>query len=155
MHFIPSKLVNTQNVPSFSYFIFSNYYKELLYSQKWNSEILIFSFRSRGTLFCKGILWLEDQDLVHWRRHHQDARVSSWYHFRGLRKKGFPTDNRQSHGHKLCHSPNRHILYSYEAKFIQSLFSTRRKRLASQFNFTYIDTSMTHCPLTTLTLKII
>ena len=29
------------------------------------------------------------------------------------------------------------FLYSYEAKFIQSLLSTGRKRLASQFNFTY------------------
>ena len=29
--------------------------------------------------------WFEEQ--VHWRRHHQDARVSSW-HFRGLRRKG-------------------------------------------------------------------
>ena len=29
------------------------------------------------------------------------------------------------------------FLYSYEAEFIQSLFSTGRKRLASQFNFTY------------------
>ena len=29
------------------------------------------------------------------------------------------------------------ILYSYEAEFIQSLLSTGRKRLASQFNFTY------------------
>ena len=26
------------------------------------------------------------------RRHHQDARVSSWQHFRGLRRKGFPTE---------------------------------------------------------------
>ena len=29
------------------------------------------------------------------------------------------------------------FLYSYEAKFIQSLLSTGRKQLASQFNFTY------------------
>ena len=29
------------------------------------------------------------------------------------------------------------FLYSYEAEFIQSLLSTGRKRLASQFNFTY------------------
>ena len=47
------------------------------------------------------------------------------------------------------------FLYSYEAEFIQSLFSTGRKRLASHFNFTYIYTSMTYCPLLTLTLKII
>ena len=30
------------------------------------------------------------------------------------------------------------FLYSYEAEFIQSLRSAGRKRLASQFNFTYI-----------------
>ena len=47
------------------------------------------------------------------------------------------------------------FLYSYEAEFIQSLLSTGRKRFASQFNFTYIYTSMTYCPLITLTLKII
>ena len=29
------------------------------------------------------------------------------------------------------------FLYSYEAEFIQFLLSTDRKRLASQFNFTY------------------
>ena len=29
------------------------------------------------------------------------------------------------------------FLYSYEAEFIQSLLSTCRKRLATQFNFTY------------------
>ena len=46
---------------------------------------------------------------VHWRRHYQDARVSSWQHFRDLRGKGFPTDSRHSHGHKLCPSPIRHI----------------------------------------------
>ena len=45
------------------------------------------------------------------------------------------------------------FLYSYEAEFIQSLLSTGRKRLASQF--IHIDTSMTCCPLITLTLKII
>ena len=29
------------------------------------------------------------------------------------------------------------FLYSYEAEFIQSLLSTRKKKIASQFNFTY------------------
>ena len=29
------------------------------------------------------------------------------------------------------------FLYSYEAEFIQSLLSTGKKKLASQFNFTY------------------
>ena len=61
-----------------------------------------------------------------------------------------------SHRHKLCPSPSRYIsayfavaegwllldigwfvLFSYEAEFIQSLLMTGRKRLSSQFNFTY------------------
>ena len=79
----------------------------IIHSQKWKPEKQIFSFRSRGTLFCKGTLWFEEQ--VHWRRYHRDAQVSSWQHFRGLRRKGLPTDNRHSHGHKLCPSPSRHI----------------------------------------------
>ena len=46
------------------------------------------------------------------------------------------------------------FLYSYEAEFIQSLLSAGKKRLASQFNFTYryIDDV---CPLITQTLRII
>ena len=31
------------------------------------------------------------------------------------------------------------LLYSHEAEFIQSLLSARKKQLASQFSFTYID----------------
>ena len=84
-----------------------NYNTDLLPSQKWKSEIQIFSFRSRGTLFCKRTLLFEEQE--HWKRHYQDARVSSLQHFHGLRGKGFPTDNRHSHGHKLCPLPSRHI----------------------------------------------
>ena len=79
---------------------------QLLHSQKWKSEIQIFSFRSRGTLFCKETLWFEE--LVQWRRHHQDVWVPSWQHFPGLPRKGFPSDNRHFHGHKLC-LPPRHI----------------------------------------------
>ena len=40
-----------------------------------------------GPYFVKEQLWFEEQ--VHWRRHHQGARVSSWQHFRCLRGKGF------------------------------------------------------------------
>ena len=76
-------------------------------SRQWKSEMQILGFRSRGALFCKGTLWFEEQ--VHWRRHHQDVRVSSWQHFRGLHGKGFPTDKRHSYGHKLCPRPSRHI----------------------------------------------
>ena len=40
------------------------------------------------------------------------------------------------------------FLYSYEAGFIQSLLSTKRKQLASRFNFTYryIDNVLTVKP---------
>ena len=78
-----------------------------------NIARLVWSIKTKSVdlpifvLFCEGTLWFEEQ--VHWRRHYQDARVSSWQHFRGLRGKGFPTDNRHSHGHKLCPSPSRHI----------------------------------------------
>ena len=89
----------------------------------------ILSLRSRGNLFCKGTLWIGEQ--VHRTRHHKDTRVSGW-HFRGLRRKGFPTDNRYSHGHKMYPSSSRHI-----SVFIQSLLLAGRTRLASQFNFTY------------------
>ena len=106
---------------------------ELLPSQKWKLEIQIFGFRSRGTLFCEGTLWFEEQ--VHWRRHYQDARVSSWQHFRGLRGKVFPTDNRHSHGHRLCPSPCRHISILVRSEIHTILVG--KKRLASQFNFTY------------------
>ena len=45
------------------------------------------------------------------------------------------------------------FLYSYEAEFIQSLLSTGKKRLASQFNFTYIY--IDDVVLITQTLRII
>ena len=83
----------------------------------------ICSLRSRRALFCEETLWFEEQ--VHWRRHYQDARVSIWQNFCGLCRKGFPTDNR--------HSPNCAPLLAD----IQSLLSNGRKRLASQFYFTY------------------
>ena len=105
----------------------------LLADKKWKSEIQIFGLSSRGTLFCKGTLWFEEQ--VHWRRHYQDARVSSWQHYRCLRGKGFPTDNRHSHGHKLCPSPSRHISIIVRSGI--HILTAGKKRLASQFNFTY------------------
>ena len=57
--------------------------------------------------------------------------------FRSLRGKGFPTDSRHSNRHKLCPSLADIFLYSYEAEFIKSLLSAGKKKLASQFNFTY------------------
>ena len=78
--------------------------------KKGNWRYEYFGFRSQGTLFCNGTLWFEEQ--VHSRRHHQDSRVSSWQHFRGLGRWSWQerfSINRHSHGHKLCPSPSRHI----------------------------------------------
>ena len=58
-------------------------------------------------------------------------------HFRGFCGKGFPADSRYSNGNKLGPLLADIFLYSYEAEFIQSLLSTERKQLASQFNFIY------------------
>ena len=44
------------------------------------------------------------------------------------------------------------FLYSYKAEFIQSLLSSGKKKLASQFNVIY-DTSMTYCQSITKILK--
>ena len=52
--------------------------------------------------------------------------------------KGFPTDSRHSNGHELCPSPSRHISVLIRSG-IHTVFSlsTGKKKLASQFNFTY------------------
>ena len=71
-----------------------------------------------------------------WRWHNQQARVSSWQHFRGLRRKGFPTDSRHSNGHQLCPSPSRHISVLIRSG-IHTVFALGWKETASQFNFTY------------------
>ena len=63
--------------------------------------------------------------------------MSSWQHFRGLRGKGIPTDNRHSHGHKLCPSLSRLISVPIRSGIHTVVAPGRRKRLASQFNFTY------------------
>ena len=52
-------------------------------------------------------------------------------------QKSLPADSRHSNGYELCPSSRRHLLYSYEADFIQSLLSTGKKQLASRFNLTY------------------
>ena len=57
--------------------------------------------------------------------------------FHCLRRKGFPTDNRHSYGHKLCPSPSRHISVLIRSGIHRSLLSAGRKREASQFNFKY------------------
>ena len=98
-------------------------------------EIQIFGFRSRGTLLCEGALWFEEE--VHWIRNNQDTRVSSWQHFRGVCRKIFQQIIGIPMGTNFAPPLVNIFLYSYEAEFIQSLLSACRKRLASQFNFTY------------------
>ena len=83
---------------------------------------------SQGTLYC--------EETLHWIMHNQDARVSKWQYFRGVRGKVFPKDNRPMCTNFVSLLANI-FLYSYEAEFIQSLLSAGRKRLASQFKFTY------------------
>ena len=51
--------------------------------------------------------------------------------------KGFPADSRYSNGNKLRPSSIRHLSLLIRRKFIQSLLSSRKKLLASRFNFTY------------------
>ena len=113
----------------------------------------IFGFRSRGALFCEGIIWFEEQ--VHCRRHNQDSRVSSWQYFRGLHRKVFQQIKSIPINTKFAPHLADIFLYSYKAEFIQSLISVARKRLAFHFSFTYIDTLMTYSPLITETLRII
>ena len=114
--------------------------KSRLASIVWNSFIFkngnrryrYLVFWSRRSILCKGTLWLQKQVL--WRWHHQDAWVSVRQHFCSFCGKGFPVNS----GYKNCAPLLADIfLYSYEAEFIQSLFSTGRKQLVSRFNFTY------------------
>ena len=82
-----------------------------------------------------GTLWFECQ--VHWRRHHQHAGFSTQQHFRGVLGKGFPEDSRHFNQYKLCLSPGQHIFVPIRSGIHKSLFSDRKKQLASQFNLTY------------------
>ena len=106
---------------------------------KWIIEIKSlfgFSFRSRGTVFCEGTLRFEEQ--VHWRRHYQDALEflvdNIFVVFAG---KVFQQIIGIPMGTNCAPLLADIFLYSYEAEFIQSLLSAGKKRLASQFNFTY------------------
>ena len=75
-----------------------------------------------GTLFCKETLWFEQQ--VYWRRHHLDARVSSWQHFVVFAGKVFQQIIGIPMGTNYAPLLADIFLYSYEAEFIQSLLST-------------------------------
>ena len=52
-------------------------------------------------------------------------------------RRDFPTDNRHSHGYKQCPSPIRYISILVRSRIHTVLLSAGKKRLASQFNFTY------------------
>ena len=68
----------------------------------------------------KHILWRSTLILqVLWRRHHQDAWVSSWRYFRGFYRKSLPADSRHSTGYELCRASRRHL-----SVFIRSGFHT-------------------------------
>ena len=69
--------------------------------------------------------------IISIQKHDTDNRHN--IHFRGLHGKGFLTDNRHSHGHKLCPSSSRHISILVRS----GLLSAGKKRLEYQFNFTY------------------
>ena len=127
---------------------------ELLHSKKWKSEIQIFSLRSRGTIFCKGTFWFEEQ--VHWRRHRQDVRVSSWQHFRGLCRKVFQQIVGIPMGTNCAPLLADIFLYSYCTK--RHSYSHCSRPVGNGWHLSstsHIDTSTTFCPLITLTLKII
>ena len=108
---------------------------ELLPSQKWKSEIQIFGFRSRRTLFCEGTLWFEEQ--VHWRRHIKMLVVLVDNIFVVFAGKVFQRIIGIPMGTNCAPLLADIFLYSYKAEFIQSLLSADNKRLASQFSFTY------------------
>ena len=95
----------------------------------------IFGFRSRGTLFYEGTLWFEEQ--VNWRRHYQDVEFLVDNIFVVLAKTVFQQIIGIPKGTNCAPLLTDIFLYSYEAEFIQSLLSAGKKRLASQFNFTY------------------
>ena len=113
----------------------SNCYQEILPSQKWKSEIQIFSFRSRGTLFVKehsdSKSKYTEEDIIKMLEFLVDNIfvVSAEKVFQQIVDIPMGTN---------CASMLTDIfLYSYEAEFIQSLLSVGKKRLASRFNFTY------------------
>ena len=69
--------------------------------------------------------------------------------------KGFPTDNRHSHGYKLCPSPSRHISVLIRSGIHTVLCSQPVGNGWHLSSILHIDTPLTCCPLITLTLKII
>ena len=94
----------------------------------------IFGIRVRGNIFCELI-------RVLWRWDHQHAWVLVDNNFVVFAGK-LPADSWHSNGYKLCLSSHRHLFciytgHLYDAEFIQSLLSTRKKQTASRFNFTY------------------
>ena len=69
--------------------------------------------------------------------HDKDARVSGRQHFVVFAGRGFQQIVGIPMGTNCAPLLAYIFLYSYEAEFVQSLFSSGRKQLASRFNFTY------------------
>ena len=79
-------------------------------------------------VFCEGTLYFLKQVL--WRRHHQDAWVSSWQYVRGFCWKSLPADSWHSNGYKLCPSSRRHLSVFIRSEIHKSLLSTGWKQLS-------------------------
>ena len=85
---------------------------------------------SRRSILCEGTLYFQKQEI--WRWQHQDAWV-----FCCFCGKVFSSRQSVFQWEPIVPPFLADIsLYSYEAKFLQSLLSTGRKQLASRFNFT-------------------
>ena len=108
-----------------------------LHKKKWKSEKQIFGFRSRGSLFCKGTLirrastLYTEEDTIKMLEFLVDNIFVVFVGKVFQQIIGIPM------GTNCALFLADIFLYSYEAEFIQSLLSAGRKRLASQFNFTY------------------
>ena len=88
-----------------------------------------------GPYFVKE--YLIRRTSTQWRRHNQDARVSSWQHNVVFAGKYFQQIISIPMGTNCAPLLADIFHYSYEAELIQSLLSAGKKRLASQFNLTY------------------
>ena len=118
----------------------------------WRSDTTILFSGRKGPYFVKE-QWFEEQ--IHRRRHNQDARASNLQHFRCLYGKGFLTDNRNAHWHKLCPTPGTNISVSYTRRNSYSPCSLPVKNCKHLSSTSHINTSMTYCQLITQNLKII
>ena len=82
-----------------------NYHPEPVYSQKWKSQIQIFGFRSRRTLFYQGALRFEKNKNTE-----DDIIIILEFLVENIFVViGGKVFQQHSNGHKLCPSPSLHI----------------------------------------------